>query len=658
MKKHLNPCCQHLRDSLCEVLLELKLRSLDQQPTLDLVTYEKDRLSGASHVDLINMLRGQIDQLFFNQHQQSKEEDALETTSRRLILKKDETPSVQCNTSILNRNIPDDDDEDEYATDDCCGLSNVEIPTTRRQSPKKHSHLLAKQPLHQRQQELNTLAETLKRVRRPTESSTHTIVVRETEEDEEEEEEYIDEDESTPSQQIIRPSLENVPLQYEEAIQKLERDIRTHIAFENQMRIHIENLTGKQEEHEGALAQLTQKYEDELSVIKREKRRLDDLLTIREDECTKLKHSIEDLKSTILRQNEEYAAKLRRLEERYERATKDEKRQVMVMDMAGVLKQKAEKRSGSQCSQNEKSGGPKRPQSKGRSQTAQGFVAVEGKVGGVTGTVPMFTSFQGSGTHHHQLSRTAAAGPIPYCPSQQFPEEDLVSTALRQKLQDLQKHQNPLDTQQKIALKKSLVQQHFLASTNLQGTQGRNNVGHTRQQTTTTMTASTNQTQQQQQPSHHKRSKTQLLSIPTEQSARGETNTYCQKHDKENALLTFTKKGNNRPQTGLVTAHGKKGSGSGSRQRPYEEMKYSMVDLTSSMNNQPQKSLMNRMMHSNSQIITQSMLTQHQHNPSAVQQVWNQNTQLIQNLLLQTGRPQSANAVKRPQQQKVNRAII
>jgi hypothetical protein len=67
-------------------------------------------------------------------------EDTLETTSRRLVLKKEETPSVQCNTSILNRNIPDDDDMEEYVTDDCCGLSNVEIPTTRRQSPKKHSN--------------------------------------------------------------------------------------------------------------------------------------------------------------------------------------------------------------------------------------------------------------------------------------------------------------------------------------------------------------------------------------------------------------------------------------------------------------------------------------------------------------------------------------
>ena len=65
-----------------------------------------------------------------------------------------------------------------------------------------------------------------------------------------------------------------------------------------------------------------------MSIIKREKRRLDDLLTIREDECLKLHRNIDDLKGTLMRQNEEYAVKLRRLEERYEQASK-----VVVMDM-------------------------------------------------------------------------------------------------------------------------------------------------------------------------------------------------------------------------------------------------------------------------------------------------------------------------------------
>ena len=49
-------------------------------------------------------------------------------------------------------------------------------------------------------------------------------------------------------------SNSQVPQLYEELIQKLEKDIRQHIAFENQLRIHIENLTSKSEEQDAALA--------------------------------------------------------------------------------------------------------------------------------------------------------------------------------------------------------------------------------------------------------------------------------------------------------------------------------------------------------------------------------------------------------------------
>ncbi len=79
---------------------------------------------------------------------------------------------------------------------------------------------------------------------------------------------------------------------YEEMIQKLEKDIRTHIAFENQMRIHIENLTHKSEVQEAEIEALKGQYEEEASQLKREKRRLDDLLTIREDEVTRLNAAI------------------------------------------------------------------------------------------------------------------------------------------------------------------------------------------------------------------------------------------------------------------------------------------------------------------------------------------------------------------------------
>ena len=64
----------------------------------------------------------------------------------------------------------------------------------------------------------------------------------------------------------------------------MERDIRQHIAFENQLRIHIENMTTKQEEQDGVVVKLQVQQNEEVSAMKREKRRLDDLLTIRENE--------------------------------------------------------------------------------------------------------------------------------------------------------------------------------------------------------------------------------------------------------------------------------------------------------------------------------------------------------------------------------------
>ena len=49
------------------------------------------------------------------------------------------TPSIQCNTSILNRNIPDDDDmsENSHQQQQVDMLTNVEIPTTRLQTTAK-----------------------------------------------------------------------------------------------------------------------------------------------------------------------------------------------------------------------------------------------------------------------------------------------------------------------------------------------------------------------------------------------------------------------------------------------------------------------------------------------------------------------------------------
>jgi len=72
------------------------------------------------------------------------------------------------------------------------------------------------------------------------------------------------------------------------------------------MRIHIENLTGKQEEQDSVIAKMRQSFEEEVSSMKREKRRLDDLLTIREEEISVMK-----------RDKEKFNAEIRAMEARY-----------------------------------------------------------------------------------------------------------------------------------------------------------------------------------------------------------------------------------------------------------------------------------------------------------------------------------------------------
>ena len=50
------------------------------------------------------------------------------------------------------------------------------------------------------------------------------------------------------------------------------------------MRLHIENQTNRIEELERDQGKLEKKFDEELVEIRQEKRRLNDLLTIREDE--------------------------------------------------------------------------------------------------------------------------------------------------------------------------------------------------------------------------------------------------------------------------------------------------------------------------------------------------------------------------------------
>ena len=69
---------------------------------------------------------------------------------------------------------------------------------------------------------------------------------------------------------------------YEKMIQKLEGDIRTHIRIEQQLKLHIESIQNKLEEKEKAKP-IPKASSEELDLIKREKRRMDELITFKEN---------------------------------------------------------------------------------------------------------------------------------------------------------------------------------------------------------------------------------------------------------------------------------------------------------------------------------------------------------------------------------------
>lgn len=80
-----------------------------------------------------------------------------------------------------------------------------------------------------------------------------------------------------------------LPRDYEELIEKYEKDIRDHFSVQHQMRIFIENFQNQIEEQQTIQSKKEAEFETQIQEVKREKRRLDDLLTIREAELDKYK---------------------------------------------------------------------------------------------------------------------------------------------------------------------------------------------------------------------------------------------------------------------------------------------------------------------------------------------------------------------------------
>ena len=110
-----------------------------------------------------------------------------------------------------------------------------------------------------------------------------------------------------------------IPTQYEEIIQKLEKDIRQHIAFENQLRIHIENLTNKTEELDASIVKQREDFDHETASMKREKRRLDDLLTIRENELAQIRNSFNEVIGQKEVEKDEILKKMEKMDQKYQK---------------------------------------------------------------------------------------------------------------------------------------------------------------------------------------------------------------------------------------------------------------------------------------------------------------------------------------------------
>ena len=68
-------------------------------------------------------------------------------------------------------------------------------------------------------------------------------------------------------------------------IQKLEGDVRNHIRVEQQLKLHVESLTFKSEEAEKE----NERLQSDIARLQREKTRMDDVLTLRENEIEGLR---------------------------------------------------------------------------------------------------------------------------------------------------------------------------------------------------------------------------------------------------------------------------------------------------------------------------------------------------------------------------------
>ena len=91
-------------------------------------------------------------------------------------------------------------------------------------------------------------------------------------------------------------SGDEAPSEYESMLQKYEAEVRNHIKIEQQLKLHIECVQDKLEDHEKLLKKEVDNKEKETDEKELELKRYKDLLGLREKEVSQLKSNSEQMR--------------------------------------------------------------------------------------------------------------------------------------------------------------------------------------------------------------------------------------------------------------------------------------------------------------------------------------------------------------------------
>eukprot|EP00347_Sterkiella_histriomuscorum_P007427 403348960 len=133
------------------------------------------------------------------------------------------------------------------------------------------------------------------------------------------------------------------PVEYENQIQKLENDVRNHIRIEQQLKIHLDNVLQKLEDQEKLQLIDQSQTQDRIKELKKDKERLEELLSLKERESSDLKKKIDSFDANMQSENQSLKKKLEQMEAEYN--SKIDKLQKELDEAKTKLKSFTEKRS-------------------------------------------------------------------------------------------------------------------------------------------------------------------------------------------------------------------------------------------------------------------------------------------------------------------------